>query len=79
LLYLGTGTFQSDADFPTGEKGETLETCADEIQVERSWRYARTQRYDYKEFTAANVEAALQTVIENVKAELKHISGEGTL
>jgi len=61
---------------PQDETGKPQDTCSDVIQVERSWRYARTQRVDYEEFLADSVEAALQIVTENVKAELEYITGE---
>jgi hypothetical protein len=68
--------FNLTPTFPQDETGKPRDTCSDVTQVERSWRYARTQRFDYEEFIADSIEAALQMVIANVKAELKYITGE---
>jgi hypothetical protein len=68
--------FNLTPTFPQDEKGKPLETCTEEIQVERSWRYGRTRQFNMKEFIADDVDAAFQMVIENVKAELEYITGE---
>jgi hypothetical protein len=68
--------FDLTPTFLRDETANSLETCAEEIQVERSWRYGRTQQFVNKEFKADSVETALQMVLENLKAELKYITGE---
>jgi hypothetical protein len=68
--------FNLTPTFLQDETANPLETCTEEIQVERSWRYSRTQKFVYNQFKADSVETALQMVLENVKAELKYITGE---
>ena len=68
--------FDLTPTFLQNETANPLETCTEEIQVERSWRYGRTQQFVNKEFKADSVETALQMVLENVKAELKYTTGE---
>ena len=62
--------------FPMDENGTPLHISDDVIQVERSTTYAIFNKLDYRGFAAANVEAAVQMVIDDLKSFLEHTTLE---
>jgi hypothetical protein len=59
-----------------GEDGEPLHISDDVIQVERSTTYRIFNNLDYLGFAAADAEAAMQMVIDDLKSFLEHTTLE---
>jgi len=68
--------FNLNPTFPQDDQGSSIHKCTDIVQVERSWRYGRTNRFNYQEFTATSIEEALTMFVDDLKEELEWITDE---
>jgi hypothetical protein len=68
--------FRLTPTFPMDGDGTPLHISDDVIQVERATTYASFNNLDYRGFAAANVEAAMQMVIDDLKSFLEHTTLE---
>lgn len=68
--------FNLNPTFPQDDQGSSIQNSTDIVQVERSWRYGRTNRFNYQEFEATSIEEALAMFVDDLKEELEWITGE---
>jgi hypothetical protein len=67
--------FRLTPTFPM-EDGKPLHISDDVIQVERSATYERFRDPSYEGYVAADADAALQMIIDDLKSFLEHVTGE---
>jgi len=61
---------------PMDENGKPLHISSDVIQVERSATYRIFRDLSYEGYVAADADAALQKIIDDLKSFLEHVTGE---
>ncbi len=67
--------FRLTPTFPMDEGGKPLHISDDVIQVERSATYRISKDLSYG-YVAADADAALQKIIDDLKSFLEHVTGE---
>jgi hypothetical protein len=68
--------FRLTPTFPMEEGGKPLHISDDVIQVERSATRSRFRDLSYEGYAAADADAALQKIIDDLKSFLEHVTGE---
>jgi len=68
--------FHLTPTFPMDEDGKPLHISSDVIQVERSATYRIFRDLSYEGYVAADADAALQKIIDDLKSFLEHVTGE---
>ena len=59
--------FNLNPTFPQDDQGSSIHKTTDIVQVERSWRYGRTKRFNFQEFEATSREEALAMFVDDLK------------